>query len=573
MRRPKALGWLEHDITHRGVTAWALAAVLLGFYFGLYLTAETKQLLWGIGVAVPVSAPGRIHDLGATAAMRLRFPGPLAWVAAALVGAVAAGVYGYFVRRDDGGALTDDGRRRVLRLGAQVAGLTAGTFYASHFFATILEPPEHHGRHLLPSPGESWPPWKLAALLLPLGAGFAASVPALWEHRRHRAVFLRKLSLTLSMLFGVALVMLYGTHAFEPSTQVPEGARSLAALGHRLYRAMDSKWGLYGLVYSMAVTAGGVYMLGKYGHNRYQVVRTLVVMAVQVSFGFSIPVILGMFRQPEYYLSYFWPLKIDAFYPDNIFRDPTPFILWSFVGSLVFVPVMGVFFGKRWYCSWVCGCGGLANTAGEPWRHLSAKGESAWNFERVAIHTVLALAIVTTVLVVASAFVGPEGQATGVWWSGHGAVGSYRFTPVRSASLVEWAGRFRYYYGIVVVAVLSGAIGVGLYPLGGTRQWCRNFCPMAAMLGLIQKFGRFRIRVKQGMCISCGMCTKYCEMGIDVRAYAQADESFTRAACVGCGMCAEVCPRGVLALENRFERDPQERRHDRLVQLRVRRDV
>jgi formate hydrogenlyase subunit 6/NADH:ubiquinone oxidoreductase subunit I len=95
---------------------------------------------------------------------------------------------------------------------------------------------------------------------------------------------------------------------------------------------------------------------------------------------------------------------------------------------------------------------------------------------------------------------------------------------------------------------------------------------MAGILGLLQKFGRYRIRVKDDMCISCGMCTKACEMGIDVRAYAQANQSFTRASCVGCGMCAEACPRGVLALENRFERDPQER-HGELIQIRLRRDA
>src|SRR4029450_12100825 len=78
----------------------------------------------------------------------------------------------------------------------------------------------------------------------------------------------------------------------------------------------------------------------------------------------------------------------------------------------------------------------------------------------------------------------------------------------------------------------------------GTRVWCRFGCPMAALLGLIQKFGRFRITVKKDMCIACGNCSTYCEMGIDVRAYAQANQDVKRAACVGCGMCAHVCPRG-----------------------------
>jgi hypothetical protein len=34
-------------------------------------------------------------------------------------------------------------------------------------------------------------------------------------------------------------------------------------------------------------------------------------------------------------------------------------------------------------------------------------------------------------------------------------------------------------------------------------------------------------------------------------------------------MCAEVCPRGVLALEQRAPRDPQERASERLVQIRL----
>jgi formate hydrogenlyase subunit 6/NADH:ubiquinone oxidoreductase subunit I len=46
-------------------------------------------------------------------------------------------------------------------------------------------------------------------------------------------------------------------------------------------------------------------------------------------------------------------------------------------------------------------------------------------------------------------------------------------------------------------------------------------------------------------------------MGIDVRSYAQTDQSFTRASCVGCGMCAHMCPRGVLKLESPSRRSLQ----------------
>jgi polyferredoxin len=113
-------------------------------------------------------------------------------------------------------------------------------------------------------------------------------------------------------------------------------------------------------------------------------------------------------------------------------------------------------------------------------------------------------------------------------------------------------------YGFFVGAIFSGVAGTGLYPLMGTRVWCRFGCPMAAILGLFQKFGRFRITVKKDMCISCGNCSTYCEMGIDVRAYAMGNKDIKRASCVGCGMCAHVCPRGVLRLETRPDVGPHQ---------------
>ncbi len=106
-------------------------------------------------------------------------------------------------------------------------------------------------------------------------------------------------------------------------------------------------------------------------------------------------------------------------------------------------------------------------------------------------------------------------------------------------------------YGLLVVSILAGAVGTTVYPVSGNRVWCRFFCPMAAILGIIQRYAsRFRITTNGGQCMSCGNCSTYCEMGIDVRSYAQRGANVVRASCVGCGMCSAVCPRGVLNLEN-----------------------
>jgi polyferredoxin len=317
----------------------------------------------------------------------------------------------------------------------------------------------------------------------------------------------------LSAILFAAYLLLYFTEVLTPPA---------VALG------LGSKWTLYGLVYTLAMVVGGAYFLRRHGNSRYHRVRTVVVVLVQVVLAFALPLVMTVLGKPEYYFSYFWPLKIEYLYPHVILQYPFLIVLYSFVGSLLVFPVAGYFLGKRFYCSWICGCGGLANTAGEPFRHLSDKTERAWKVEKITVHTVLAVAVLTTVIVAVNWMIG----------AGHPRFSAFAFQVQQG-------------YAFVVGAMLAGVFGVGLYPLMGTRVWCRFACPMAAILGLIQKVGRFRITVKKDMCISCGNCSTYCEMGIDVRRYAMANQSFARASCVGCGMCAHVCPRGVLKLQIR----------------------
>ena len=293
---------------------------------------------------------------------------------------------------------------------------------------------------------------------------------------------------------------------------------------------LRNKWYLYGLIYSIGMSAGAVYYLRRHGNSRYNQLRMAVNVSVQIALGWTLPFVMPLIGQPEFYFGYFWPLKYDYLYPHTLQSFPVYLAVYTVVGSLVIAPAAAVLFGKRWYCSWVCGCGALANTFGDPWRHLTSPTTKAWRFEKIAIHSVMVLAFVALGIVVGGQLLNFKSDAF------------YQF----SNSVKSW-------YGFGISSILAGVVGTGLYPILGPRFWCRNFCPMAAMLGVVQKAGRFRIRVKPDMCISCGNCTTYCEMGIDVRSYAQTNQSFTRAACVGCGMCAHVCPRGVLRLENHFE--------------------
>ncbi|MBN4056988.1 4Fe-4S binding protein [bacterium AH-315-J21] len=318
-------------------------------------------------------------------------------------------------------------------------------------------------------------------------------------------------------------VLIYFTDFFTP----------IAAKLH-----LGGKWGMYGTLYTIFIVVFGIVFLRRHGQTPYQRLRTLSIMFFQVVFAFALPHVMEMFDTPGYNFAYFWPLNYSAFFPSTIVNQPLPFILYSMIGAFILVPVLTFFYGKRWYCSWVCGCGGLAETAGDSFRHLSSKSTKAWRFERYSIHIVLLFAVVTTVIVVTSfIFESRTGDEFSVVY------------PIFS----KIAGPVKGLYGFLVGAILSGVLGVGLYPLMGSRVWCRFFCPLAAFMGLIQKFGRFRITVKDDMCISCGNCSTYCEMGIDVRQYAQNNQDFKRAACVGCGLCAHVCPRGVLKLENKWD--------------------
>jgi len=344
----------------------------------------------------------------------------------------------------------------------------------------------------------------------------------------------------IGISFGIFLILFYVALYFFPE-YITNWTLMLDPISESLSGNTAGRWFLYGFLYTMVMFVMGIRMLIKYRHNNYQLIRTGSVMFFQTAFAFLIPEFLLRLNQPYMDFKNAWPLDYDFFFEiDKMYGQGTEFaiagwatsvgtmmFIWGIVLTLIVVPFFTYYFGKRWYCSWVCGCGGLAETLGDPYRQLSDKSLTAWKYERYIIHGVLVFAIVMTGMVI------------------------YTYMTGSSNILFLDSNNVRSWYGFFIGSMFSGIVGTGFYPLMGNRVWCRFGCPLAALMGLVQRFkSRFRITTNGGQCISCGNCSTYCEMGIDVRAYAQRGQNVVRASCVGCGICAAVCPRGVLRLEN-----------------------
>ncbi|MEN6305024.1 MAG: 4Fe-4S dicluster domain-containing protein [Armatimonadia bacterium] len=90
--------------------------------------------------------------------------------------------------------------------------------------------------------------------------------------------------------------------------------------------------------------------------------------------------------------------------------------------------------------------------------------------------------------------------------------------------------------GLETAVVFLAVLALGLL---GKRYWCRNLCPLGALLGLAGKVALWRRRVAES-CTSCGRCVNGCPMG----AIAQDGHATDPVECIECLDCVRVCPQG-----------------------------
>jgi len=323
-----------------------------------------------------------------------------------------------------------------------------------------------------------------------------------------------------SILAGsfIVVYLLYAwKKAFFPFTHYAMGISDLPGVFKN-----PSFW--YSLLYTVLMIIFGVKaaLRWKKGQNgTHQVMRFTSLIIFQLLSFILIECLFAVFLPGDvwwraYAINNPFPLLFDSFY--NMSGVSPTDLKWmivalGFVMTFVVIPLFVRRHGKR-FCTWVCGCGGLAETLGDTWRHLSPKGKRSRQLE-FANGVILFWASVSC-LVILFVYQGNTG-ASGFWHSG---------------------------YSLVVDFWLVAVIPVALYPVMGGKMWCRYFCPLAKYMQILsKKYGRLSIGSRD-KCIKCTLCSKYCQVGVDVMAFAKNEDVFSNreTSCIHCGICINVCP-------------------------------
>jgi ferredoxin len=87
-------------------------------------------------------------------------------------------------------------------------------------------------------------------------------------------------------------------------------------------------------------------------------------------------------------------------------------------------------------------------------------------------------------------------------------------------------------------------LGIIFFGVRYSRYWCRNICPLGALLALISGWSIFK-RVVSDKCTACELCESECRMG----AITDKGRGTMEGECILCMSCKNVCPEGAISFK------------------------
>ncbi|MDR2694326.1 MAG: 4Fe-4S binding protein [Chitinispirillales bacterium] len=223
-----------------------------------------------------------------------------------------------------------------------------------------------------------------------------------------------------------------------------------------------------------------------------------------------------------------------------------PAILSLNVAALVFLLASVMIFG-RIYCSVICPMGVLQDIA-----NRCSRGRQRTFGKN---HAVLRLSVLAVCLV---PFLFGFTLITGILdpYGAYGRIAVHLFKPVYMllnnalAYLFNSFGNYTFYrvevtmlsvFSFVTAILTITVICVLAYAKG--RLYCNTVCPVGTVLGCLNKYSLFKIRIDKDKCVSCGVCEKRCKAScIDMKA-----KTIDYSRCVNCFNCINNCGKKAIS--------------------------
>lgn len=220
----------------------------------------------------------------------------------------------------------------------------------------------------------------------------------------------------------------------------------------------------------------------------------------------------------------FFPVIIWYFSPVLIIQAASEHIVNGSFIVFVTMFVASMFFGRAW-CGYLCPAGGLQDCAALVNDKPASKGKR--DRIKYVIWIIWIIAVIVTFIL------------------GKGDITINPFFMTDHGISVTEINNYVIYYGVVLLLFVPTLIH-------GKRATCHYFCWMAPFMVIGSTIGRWlhlpqlHVEADKSQCVSCGLCSKACPMGLDVKTMVSEGTNSRCTECVQCGACVDGCPKKAL---------------------------